>query len=128
VCAVSVCVVTISDRVVERAPITASDTDRLRYVTNYNLQNDHKASAARVLKSPRDYRVTSNLHGCQLQVPSRPDTVCIRISAHAQYRFKPLPVTGPRTWNNLPASVRSAPSLLSFERELATCLFSRRYT
>jgi len=37
-------------------------------------------------------------------------------------------VTGPRTWNNLPVSIRSAPSLLSFTRQLKTCLFSRRYT
>jgi len=39
-----------------------------------------------------------------------------------------FPVTGPRTWNNLTASIRSAPSLLSFKRQLKTCLFSRRYT
>jgi len=39
-----------------------------------------------------------------------------------------FPVTGPRTWNNLPASIRSAPSLLSFKRQLKTCLFSCRYT
>jgi len=39
-----------------------------------------------------------------------------------------FPVTGPRTWNNLPASMHSTPSLLSFERQLKTSLFFRRYT
>jgi len=39
-----------------------------------------------------------------------------------------FPITGPRTWNNLPASIRSARSLLSFKRQLKTCLFSRPYT
>jgi len=39
-----------------------------------------------------------------------------------------FPVTGPRTGNNILASIRSAPSLLSFKRQLKTCLFSRRYT
>jgi len=29
-----------------------------------------------------------------------------------------IPVTGPRTWNNLPVSIRSAQSLLSFKRQL----------
>jgi len=39
-----------------------------------------------------------------------------------------FPVIGPRTWNNLSSSVRSAPSLLSFNRQLKTCVFSRRCT
>ena len=39
-----------------------------------------------------------------------------------------FPVAGPRTWNNLPETVRSAPSLLSFKQRLKTVLFSRRYT
>jgi len=34
-----------------------------------------------------------------------------------------FPVTKPRTWNNLPASIRSAPSLLSFKRQLKHIYF-----
>jgi hypothetical protein len=38
-----------------------------------------------------------------------------------------FPVAGPRIWNNLPETVRSAPSLFSFKQRLKTVLFSRHY-
>jgi hypothetical protein len=37
-------------------------------------------------------------------------------------------VAGPRIWNSLPSTVRAAPSLLSFKRQLKTFLFSRFYS
>ena len=39
-----------------------------------------------------------------------------------------FPVAGPRVWNALPATVRTAPSLPSFKRQLKTFLFSSRYS
>ena len=38
-----------------------------------------------------------------------------------------FPVAGVRTWKDLPETVRSAPSLSSFKRQLKTVLFSSRY-
>ena len=39
-----------------------------------------------------------------------------------------FPVAGPRTWNNLPETVRSAPSLLSFKQRLKTMFASLHLT
>ena len=39
-----------------------------------------------------------------------------------------FPVAGPRAWNSLPESVRDAPSLLTFRRELKTFLFQSSFT
>ena len=39
-----------------------------------------------------------------------------------------FPVTAARAWNALPSSVRSAPSLLQFRRDLKTVLFQSSYS
>jgi len=39
-----------------------------------------------------------------------------------------FPVTAARAWNALPSSVRSAPSLLQFRRDLKTALFQSSYS
>jgi hypothetical protein len=39
-----------------------------------------------------------------------------------------FPVAGPRVWNDLPETVRAAPSLSSFKRQLKTFLFTRYYS
>jgi len=39
-----------------------------------------------------------------------------------------FPVTAARAWNVLPSSVRSAPSLLQFRRDLKTALFQSSYS
>ena len=38
-----------------------------------------------------------------------------------------FPVVGPRTWNNLPDTVRSAPLLSSFKRQFKTVIYLRHY-
>jgi len=64
----------------------------------------------------------------QLRSSADTDILLVSRSRLVTVGDRSFPVTGPRTWNNLPASIRSAPSLLSFKRQLKTCLFSRRYT
>jgi len=39
-----------------------------------------------------------------------------------------FPMTAARAWNSLPSSVRSAPSLLQFRRDLKTALFQSSYS
>ena len=43
-------------------------------------------------------------------------------------RDRSFSVAGPRIWNDLPETVRAAPSLSSFKRQLKTFLFHRRYS
>jgi len=65
---------------------------------------------------------------CRLRSSADTDILLVPLSRLFTVGDRSFPVTGPRTRNNLPASIRSAPSLLSFERLLKTCLFSHHYT
>jgi len=58
------------------------------------------------------------------------DVVCV-LPTPPYWWYRParrpyLPVASARTWNSLPSSVRNAPSLTTFRRELKTVLFRRR--
>jgi len=43
-------------------------------------------------------------------------------------RDRAFSVTAARAWNALPSSVRSAPSLLQFRRDIKTALFQSSYS
>ena len=60
-------------------------------------------------------------------VASTPDTACRNNSQNSQI-LGAFPVTAARAWNALPSSVRSAPSLLQFRRDLKTALFQSSYS
>ena len=54
-------------------------------------------------------------------VASAQDTACRNNSQNSQI-LGAFPVTAARAWNALPSSVRSAPSLLQFRRDLKTAM------
>ena len=63
----------------------------------------------------------------RLRTSAETDILLVPRSRLVTVGDRSFPVAGPRTWNNLPETVRSAPSLQSFKRQLKTVLFSRRY-
>jgi len=55
-------------------------------------------------------------------------TLVIPFTRHTTLGDRAFPVSAARAWNALPSSVRSAPSLLQFRRDLKTALFQASYS
>ena len=55
-------------------------------------------------------------------------TLVIPSTRHTTLGDRAFPVTAARAWNALPSSVRSAPSLRQFRRDLKTALFQSSYS
>ena len=57
-----------------------------------------------------------------------PSAFCLPAAVSIICSHRAFPVTAARAWNALPSSVRSAPSLLQFRRDLKTALFQSSYS
>jgi len=74
----------------------------------------------------RDFRLVSEIHSCQRQRSASSTDVVVPATSRSSLGDRAFPVAGARTWNALPPSVTSAPSLSSFRRLLKTFLFQRQ--
>jgi len=66
--------------------------------------------------------------GSRRRLRSATSTLVIPSTRRTALGDRAFPVTAARAWNALPSSVRSAPSLLQFRRDLKTALFQSSYS
>jgi len=73
--------------------------------------------------------LTADVGGSRRRLQSAStSTLVIPTTRRTTLRDRAFSVTAARAWNALPSSVRSAPSLLQFRRDLKTALFQSSYS
>jgi len=105
------------------------------------LHSVFNAAARFVFSARKSERITSLLRELHwLKVPetilgsrrrlqsASTSTLVIPSTRRTRLGDRTFPVTAARAWNALPSSVRSAPSLLQFRRDLKTTLFQPSYS